>query len=84
VERLGKRTGLSKTALVERAIDPPGPVAMEAAYAAYVAFGTGSGHPAALNFGDVFSDALAKARGLPLFYKGVDFAETDIASAPTR
>jgi ribonuclease VapC len=34
-----------------------------------------------LNFGDVFSYALAKVRGLPLLYKGNDFAQTDIASA---
>ena len=54
---------------------------MHAAYAAFVAFGRGSGHPAGLNFGDVFSYALAKVRGLPLLYKGDDFAQTDIASA---
>jgi ribonuclease VapC len=62
-------------------IVPPGAAEMDAAYAAFVAFGKGSGHPAALNFGDVFSYALAKTRGLPLLYKGRDFAETDIASA---
>jgi ribonuclease VapC len=56
---------------------------MDAAYAAFVAFGKGSGHPAGLNFGDVFSYALAKVRGLPLLYKGDDFAQTDIASALT-
>jgi len=60
---------------------PPGLAEMDAAYAAFVAFGKGSGHAAALNFGDVFSYALAKVRGLPLLYKGSDFAETDIASA---
>jgi ribonuclease VapC len=54
---------------------------MDAAYAAFVAFGKGSGHPAALNFGDVFSYALAKVRGLPLLFKGSDFAETDIVAA---
>jgi len=54
---------------------------MDAAYAAFVAYGKGSGHPAGLNFGDVFSYALAKVRGLPLLYKGNDFAHTDIASA---
>jgi ribonuclease VapC len=54
---------------------------MDAAYAAFVAFGKGSGHPAGLNFGDVFSYALAKVRGLPLLYKGDDFALTDIANA---
>ena len=62
-------------------IVPPGAAEMDAAYAAFVAYGKGSGHPAALNFGDVFSYALAKTRGLPLLYKGLDFAETDIASA---
>lgn len=60
---------------------PPGIAEMDAAYAAFVAFGKGSGHPAALNFGDVFGYALAKVRGLPLLYKGADFSETDIASA---
>lgn len=59
----------------------PGVSEMDAAYAAFVAFGKGSGHPAALNFGDVFSYALAKVRGLPLLYKGDDFAQTDVLSA---
>ena len=59
----------------------PGPAEMDAAYAAFVAYGKGSGHPASLNFGDVFSYALAKVRGLPLLYKGDDFAQTDIGSA---
>ena len=61
----------------------PGPAEAEAAYAAFVAFGRGSGHAAGLNFGDVCSYALAKVRSLPLLYKGVDFSETDIASALT-
>jgi ribonuclease VapC len=65
-------------------IVPPSPAEMDAAYAAFVAFGKGSGHAAALNFGDVFSYALAKVRGLPLLYKGDDFAETDIESALKR
>jgi ribonuclease VapC len=38
-------------------------------------------HPAALNFGDCFSYALAKLRGEPLLYKGDDFARTDLLSA---
>jgi len=37
--------------------------------------------PAALDFGDLFGYALAKVRGLPLLFKGADFAETDIARA---
>jgi ribonuclease VapC len=59
----------------------PGIPEMDAAYSAFVAFGKGSGHPAGLNFGDVFSYALAKVRGLPLLYKGNDFALTDVRSA---
>lgn len=59
----------------------PGPAETDAAYAAFVAFGKGSGHPAGLNFGDVFSYALAKVRSLPLLFKGDDFSETDIANA---
>ena len=59
----------------------PGVKEMDAAYSAFVAFGKGSGHPASLNFGDVFSYALAKVRGLPLLYKGDDFSQTDVVSA---
>ena len=44
-------------------------------------FGRGSGHPAALNFGDCFSYALAKETGEPLLYKGLDFAATDVDPA---
>lgn len=63
----------------------PGMAESDAAYAAFVAYGKGSGHPARLNFGDVFSYALAKVRGLPLLYKGDDFLQTDIASVlPAR
>ena len=36
-------------------------------------------HPAALNFGDCFSYALAKVSGEPLLAKGTDFASTDLA-----
>ena len=53
----------------------------EAAFAAFIAFGKGQGHPALLNFGDVISYALAKTRGLPLVFKGGDFSRTDIAVA---
>lgn len=45
---------------------------------AYLEFGKGN-HPAGLNFGDCFAYALAKASGLPLLYKGDDFAKTDVA-----
>lgn len=59
----------------------PSPREADAAMAAFIAFGKGSGHPASLNFGDLFSYALAKTRGLALLYKGTDFAQTDIESA---
>ena len=62
-------------------IVPPGPADLDAAFSAFVAFGKGSGHPAALNFGDLFSYALAKVRNLPLLFKGGDFSETDIRPA---
>ena len=51
------------------------------AHTAFVRFGKGSGHPAQLNFGDLFSYALAKQRGVPLLFKGDDFARTDVARA---
>jgi ribonuclease VapC len=47
---------------------------------AFICFGRGR-HPARLNFGDCVSYALAQTRGLPLLYKGNDFARTDIVSA---
>ncbi len=47
---------------------------------AFFHFGKGR-HPAALNFGDCCSYALAKALDLPLLFKGNDFSQTDIASA---
>ncbi len=53
----------------------------ESAHNANVTFGKGSGHPAQLNFGDLFGYALAKTRGLPLLFKGDDFSRTDIESA---
>jgi ribonuclease VapC len=52
-----------------------------AAFNAFVAYGKGSGHPAGLNFGDVFSYALAKTRDLPLLFKGEVFSKTDIRPA---
>ena len=59
-------------------IVPPGPAEIEIAHAAFVKYGKGNGHPAQLNFGDLFSYALAKSRGVPLLFKGDDFALTDV------
>jgi ribonuclease VapC len=43
-------------------------------------FGKGR-HPAKLNMGDCFSYACARVHGVPLLYKGGDFALTDIEPA---
>ena len=50
------------------------------ATAAHRRYGKGRDR-AGLNFGDTFAYALASARGLPLLYKGGDFARTDIKAA---
>lgn len=49
----------------------------ELARRAWRRFGKGC-HPAALNYGDCFAYALAKARRLPLLFQGSDFPQTDI------
>lgn len=36
---------------------------------------------AELNYGDLFSYSLAKARRLPLYFEGLDFLETDVDDA---
>jgi ribonuclease VapC len=59
------------------------PVTEEHAHIARQAFtdyGKGR-HPAALNYGDCFSYALAKATGEPLLFKSKDFAKTDLIAA---
>ena len=45
---------------------------------AYLLYGKGQGHPAALNYGDVMSYALAKATGETLAFVGDDFQHTDL------
>ncbi|BBO85340.1 ribonuclease VapC [Desulfosarcina ovata subsp. sediminis] len=52
---------------------------MALANQAYERFGKGR-HPARLNYGDLFSYALAKSRNLPLLFKGDDFSKTDLVS----
>ncbi|MBU6371765.1 MAG: type II toxin-antitoxin system VapC family toxin [Alphaproteobacteria bacterium] len=48
------------------------------AQTAFTRFGSGAHR---LNFGDCFSYALAKSRGLPLLFKGEDFRATDVEAA---
>ena len=55
-------------------VGPVTPGQAEIARAAYVEYG-------ALNFGDVFSYALAKDKGLPLLFKGDDFSKADVEAA---
>lgn len=54
------------------------PLMAGAAIAAFARFGKGR-HPAALNLGDCFAYAAARTLGVPLLFKGDDFARTDIA-----
>lgn len=58
-------------------IEPVTAEQAELALDAYQRFGKGR-HSAALNFGDCFAYALAKATGQPLLFKGTDFSQTDI------
>ncbi len=51
-----------------------------AAIRAFLQFGKGR-HRARLNLADCFAYALAKTRGVPVLFKGGDFAQTDIAAA---
>jgi ribonuclease VapC len=53
---------------------------LDAAATAFIRFGRGR-HPAALNFGDCMSYAVASAAGMPLLSTGEDFKRTDIAQA---
>jgi ribonuclease VapC len=51
------------------------------ALTARIRFGRGMGHGGELNFGDVFSYALASTREAPLLFVGNDFTTTDITAA---
>ena len=48
---------------------------------ARIKYGRGMGHGGVLNFGDVFSYALAKSLDVPLLFTGTDFTTTDIEAA---
>jgi ribonuclease VapC len=52
----------------------------EIAVGAYAQYGRGR-HPAALNLGDCFAYACAKANRARLLFKGKDFTKTDITPA---
>lgn len=48
------------------------------ARSAHLRFGKGTGHKAALNYGDCFAYGLARAMDVPLLCKGNDFRLTDV------
>ena len=57
-----------------------GDAELERALDAFDRFGKGR-HPAKLNMGDCFAYACARTHGVPLLFKGDDFARTDIVAA---
>ena len=70
--------------LLERILDeleiqeiPFGEVHWREAVEAFRRFGKGQ-HPAALNFGDCMTYAVAQLAGEPLLFKGDDFGQTDV------
>ena len=67
-------------ALADIVVAPVPSEAGAVAINAFSRFGKGR-HPAALSFGDCFAYACARHAGLPLLYKGDDFAQTDIETA---
>ncbi len=81
--RTGNSGGRQLDAFIRRADITMEPVTVEQAHIArqaFADFGRGR-HAAALNYGDCFSYALAKATGEPLLFKGADFGKTDIIAA---
>ena len=77
------QTGRQKAEAILKAVNPKvkgiTQKQMKIAVDALHAYGKGR-HPAALNFGDCFTYALAKSLQLPLLYKGNDFSRTDVVS----
>ena len=64
----------------EISLEPVTPEQAKLARQAFREFGRGN-HPAALNFGDCLTYALAQVRREPLLFKGNDFSRTDLLPA---
>lgn len=82
------RAGAAMVSVLDNVIEQAGAAIVavdnemiDIAHQAFAKYGKGQGHPAQLNFGDLFSYALAKAHDAPLLFKGDDCAQTDIVSA---
>jgi ribonuclease VapC len=85
--RLAPRAGIDESdkldaflALYEVRLASVDAVQLRLARAAYLQYGKGR-HVAALNYGDCFAYALAKALDAPLLFVGADFSKTDLVSA---
>ncbi len=81
--QLGAEAGRQVDVFLRRAgvvIEPVSVEQGQIARQAFLDYGKGR-HSAALNFGDCFAYALARAKGEPLLFKGDDFTRTDIARA---
>ena len=84
---LHARLGEASYGLLERLLDelgvqevPFGELHWREAVDAFRRFGKGR-HPAALNFGDCMTYAVAHLAGEPLLFLGDDFSQTDIETA---
>ena len=84
---LSARLGEVAVGLLERLLDeleiqeiPFGELHWRESVEAYRRFGRGR-HPAALNFGDCMTYAVAILTGEPLLFVGSDFSETDVVVA---
>lgn len=84
---LTARLGSGARGILERFLDevgiqevPFGELHWREAVDAYRRYGKGR-HPAALNFGDCMTYAVASLAGEPLLYVGDDFSLTDLAPA---
>ncbi|MBS3967033.1 MAG: type II toxin-antitoxin system VapC family toxin [Truepera sp.] len=82
---VGNRLGLEQLYLLDEllkrldvSVIPFEAIHAREALTAFRRYGKGR-HPAALNFGDCLSYAVAKVAGLPLAYVGDDFAQTDLS-----
>lgn len=81
--RLGKNAGPLLARFIQEtqlAIVPFTDQHWRSAADAYMKFGKGR-HPAALNFGDCLSYAVARLAGQPLLCLGADFSKTDLPLA---
>ncbi len=81
--RIGQDARLVLLALLRRMeaeIVPFNEEHLDVAATAFLRFGRGR-HPAALNFGDCMSYAVASVAGMPLLFTGEDFSRTDVKQA---